>query len=116
MQSQKQVWNTFQQPKIVSLVVKAHLVVVLVLLLVGLISFGVNARAAHAQGNVAYTAQHTQQAAKPNIPNMPPTGAYNWFPYPWCTWWADSRYHQLHGVYVPWHTQSNAWQWTARAY
>ncbi len=22
----------------------------------------------------------------------------------------------MHGVYVPWTTQSNAWQWTARAY
>jgi len=40
----------------------------------------------------------------------------NPFPYPQCTWWADERYHQLHGVYVPWTTNANAWQWTARAY
>lgn len=40
----------------------------------------------------------------------------NVFPYGSCTWWADQRYYQLHGVFVPWHTQANAWQWTARAY
>ena len=40
----------------------------------------------------------------------------NVFPYPACTWWADQRYYQLHGIFVPWHTQANAWQWTARAY
>ncbi len=113
MQSQKQVWSTFQQPKIVSLVVKSHFVIVLLLLLVGVISFGVTIRAAHAQNNVAHT---TQQTAKPNTGKMPPTGAYNWFPYPWCTWWADHRYHQLHGAYVPWRTQSDAWEWTARAH
>src|SRR5437588_11228801 len=70
MQSQKQVWSTFQQPKIVSLVVKSHFVIVLLLLLVGVISLGVNIRAVHAQNNVA------QQAAKPNTGKMPPTGAY----------------------------------------
>ena len=43
-------------------------------------------------------------------------GQGNPFPYPQCTWWADERYHQLHGVYVPWTTNANAWQWTARAY
>jgi surface antigen len=116
MQSQKQVWNTFQQPKIVSLVVKAHFVVVPLLLLVVVISFGVHSSAAHARSNVAHTVQHTQQAAKPNRPQIPSTGSYNWFPYPACTWWANNRYHQLHGAYVPWHTQSDAWQWTARAY
>ena len=42
-------------------------------------------------------------------------GSSNPYPYGQCTWWADERYHQLHGVYVPWTTNSNAWQWTARA-
>jgi LysM repeat protein len=39
-------------------------------------------------------------------------------PFPWgqCTAWAALRYFQLHGVYVPWTTNANAWQWTARAY
>ncbi len=43
-------------------------------------------------------------------------GSGNPFPYPACTWWADQRYHQLHGTYVPWTTNANAWQWTQRAY
>jgi LysM repeat protein len=46
----------------------------------------------------------------------PPTGARNFFPFGACTWWADQRYFQLHGIFVPWHTQANAWQWTDRAY
>ena len=43
-------------------------------------------------------------------------GNGNPFPYPACTWWADQRYHQMHGNYVPWRTNAMAWQWTARAY
>lgn len=39
----------------------------------------------------------------------------NTFPYGACTWWANHRYHQLHGIYVPWHINANAWQWSARA-
>lgn len=57
------------------------------------------------------------------VSNMPPKGAevpipgfVNVFPYGSCTWWANQRYYQLHGVFVPWRIQSNAWQWTARAY
>lgn len=46
----------------------------------------------------------------------PAIGYRNLFPYPACTWWANQRYYQLHGVYVPWTINSNAWQWTARAY
>jgi surface antigen len=45
-----------------------------------------------------------------------PIGSGNVFPYGTCTWWANQRYFQLHGVYVPWRTQSDAWEWTARAY
>lgn len=46
----------------------------------------------------------------------PPVGARNFFPFGACTWWADQRYFQLHGVFVPWKMQANAWQWVARAY
>ena len=49
------------------------------------------------------------------VPSGPNPGV-NVFPYPSCTWWADQRYYQLHGIFVPWHTQANAWQWTDRAY
>ena len=44
------------------------------------------------------------------------TPGVNPFPYSSCTWWADQRFHQLYGIYVPWHSQANAWEWTARAY
>lgn len=43
------------------------------------------------------------------------TGGSNLFPYGQCTYWADERYHSLHGVYVPWMTNSDAWRWTMRA-
>ncbi|HLZ56567.1 MAG TPA: LysM peptidoglycan-binding domain-containing protein [Ktedonosporobacter sp.] len=43
-------------------------------------------------------------------------GQVNTFPWGVCTWWANYRYHQVHGVYVPWTTNANAWQWTTRAY
>lgn len=46
----------------------------------------------------------------------PVIGARNSFPYGQCTWWANERYHQLHGIYVPWTTNSDAWAWTDRAY
>jgi surface antigen len=47
---------------------------------------------------------------------LPTQGSMNLFPYGSCTWWANQRYFQLHGIFVPWRTQSNAWQWTARAH
>jgi surface antigen len=42
-------------------------------------------------------------------------GSANAFPYGQCTWWADQRFHQFSGTYVPWTTNANAWQWSARA-
>jgi LysM repeat protein len=46
----------------------------------------------------------------------PARGTANYFPYPQCTWWADQRYHELHGIYVPWLNQADAWEWTNRAH
>ncbi len=46
---------------------------------------------------------------------QPVRGTGNPFPYGQCTWWANQRYHDLHGVYVPWTSNANAWQWTDRA-
>jgi surface antigen len=59
-----------------------------------------------------------KQPATTVVPPPPPQsgGSGNVFPYGTCTWWADQRYFQLHGIYVPWHTQADAWEWTARAY
>lgn len=45
----------------------------------------------------------------------PVKGTGNYFSFPQCTYWANKRYYQLHGIYVPWTTQSNAWQWSDRA-
>jgi N-acetylmuramoyl-L-alanine amidase len=55
------------------------------------------------------------QQQKGNKSHAPIKGKGNFFPYGQCTWWASQRYYQLHGVYVPWITQANAWQWAARA-
>jgi surface antigen len=52
---------------------------------------------------------------KPLVKSVLQTGTYNIFPYGECTWWADQRYHQLHGIFVPWRINANAFQWVARA-
>src|SRR6266702_365516 len=59
---------------------------------------------------------YSQSMPTTTAPPTGTTGGGNVFPYGSCTWWADQRYFQLHGVFVPWHTQANAWEWTARAY
>ena len=62
------------------------------------------------------TATPPAQTVTPTpVPSGPNPGV-NVFPYPACTWWADQRYYQLHSIFVPWHSQANAWQWTDRAY
>ena len=42
-------------------------------------------------------------------------GISNPFPYGQCTWWASQRYFQLSGVYVPWTSNADAYQWSDRA-
>ena len=51
-----------------------------------------------------------------SVSDVPAHNTVNPFPYGACTWWAAQRYHDLRGFYVPWTTNSNAYQWTARAY
>ncbi len=99
--------NFSLQSKALRFVVKYHLVVLLALL-VGA-SLGLTVSGVHAQGALSSTPRHSQAA------RMLASGPSNPFPYPSCTWWANQRYHQLHGAYVPWRTQAAAWQWTARA-
>jgi len=65
-------------------------------------------------GKASGGGQAAQSPAHP-APSNGPTGSGNAFPYGQCTYWADERYHRLYGVYVPWMTNSNAWQWTSRA-
>ncbi len=47
------------------------------------------------------------------LPTPPPSvagvGTYDGFTYGQCTYWADLRYHQLTGFWVPW--GGNAWEW-----
>jgi len=112
LHSQQQVWNFFQQLRTTKRLVKGCVAVILVILFLGVI-FGLNASGARAQGSSASTAQSTSHTS---ISRRSSLYQGNQFPWPACTWWANQRYHQLHGIYVPWRTQSNAWQWTARAY
>lgn len=42
-------------------------------------------------------------------------GFANPYPYGQCTWYANQRFRQLRGFYVPWTSNANAWQWIARA-
>lgn len=42
-------------------------------------------------------------------------GLSNTFPFGQCTWWADQRYYQLHGILVPWRTDASAANWVNRA-
>jgi surface antigen len=100
-----------RQSQFVHVVVKVSLVVLIGLFFVG--GFvGVSVKGAHAQSAVGHSLSQTAHA---DTANSVPKGSYNWFPYPACTWWADQRYHELHGAYVPWKTQADAWEWTARA-
>ncbi|GAC1390899.1 MAG: hypothetical protein NVS4B11_31730 [Ktedonobacteraceae bacterium] len=43
-------------------------------------------------------------------------GGFNPYPYGQCTWYASQRFYQMHGFFVPWTSNANAWQWTTRAY
>ncbi|MBA2677061.1 MAG: LysM peptidoglycan-binding domain-containing protein [Ktedonobacteraceae bacterium] len=54
--------------------------------------------------------ESTQHLAASNV-----KGYNNIFSYGQCTWWADERYRQLHGTYVPWTNNANAAQWASRA-
>jgi N-acetylmuramoyl-L-alanine amidase len=58
---------------------------------------------------------NSNKGSKQKAP-VQPKGTRNIFPYGTCTWWADQRFFQLHGFYVPWRTRANAWEWVYRAY
>ena len=58
---------------------------------------------------------HPHPPSHPN-PHPPAKGNGNYFPYGQCTWWAAQRFHTLHGIYVPWKTNADAWEWVYRAH
>jgi surface antigen len=43
------------------------------------------------------------------------SGTSNGYPKGQCTWWADERYHQLTGYYVPWSANAKDWLFAATA-
>ena len=50
----------------------------------------------------------------PSLPTPAPgTGGFDGFTYGQCTYWADLRYHQLTGYWVPW--GGNVWEWAGGA-
>ncbi len=68
--------------------------------------------------NLIYIDQHICiPGSNGTVKSGPPPimGVGNFFPYGQCTWWAAQRYHTIHGIYVPWTTNSDAWAWSARA-
>ncbi len=68
--------------------------------------------------NLIYVAQTVcipGQGTTRNRGPAPLIGRANFYPYGQCTWWANQRYHQLHGVFVPWTINSDAWSWSNRA-
>ena len=77
---------------------------------------GTGGYAGNSGKTTTYAAPVTQTAPVAVAQPSAAVGRWNVFPYPSCTWWANQRYAQLHGYYVPWTTNSMAWQWTARAY
>jgi len=55
------------------------------------------------------------EGAPPSTDKVPKHNTSNLFPTGQCTWWANQRYHELTGYYVPWTINSNANQWSDRA-
>ena len=62
----------------------------------------------------AITVNHSGYDPGPTT-QMPVTGSSSgdYFPYGQCTWWADYRYHQMAGYFIPW--GGNAGTWAAGA-
>ena len=70
---------------------------------------GAHAAPASTKAAVEQTAPATQASVLHSVSRG------NVFPYPACTWWANQRYAQWYGGFVPWTTNAMAWQWKDRA-
>jgi len=73
------------------------------------------AQMATATANTQDVVNPTSSSSNSGSPLPPPIagGSLNHFALGECTYWADLRYHQLTGVWVPW--IGNAYQWAAGA-
>jgi surface antigen len=113
--SQKQkIWQFIQGHRGLSNVVGRTVVMTTLATIVVMYIFGSPLVSASA------SAEHLTQTSSEHAVSMvadlaPIKGTGNYFPYGQCTWWASQRYHQLHGVYVPWTTNSDAWRWSIQA-
>ena len=96
-----------------SFVVKLSVVAVMGLLFFGT-TLGVHGVGAHAQSSTKGAVERTVPVTQSSVLHSESRG--NVFPYPACTWWANQRYAEWHGSYVPWTTNSMAWQWKDRAH
>ena len=65
--------------------------------------------------DVAPKSNMSALAPAPHLSASNLKGFNNIFAYGQCTWWADERYRQLHGTYVPWTNNADAAQWANRA-
>lgn len=120
MQTHYQVRKFVHQNIVVRLLVRMGGVAFLALFLLAAL-FSVNVVGAHASTReTAASVKATGTTAVANtavsaVTSKAAKGSTNVFPYPACTWWANQRYRQLHGFFVPWTTNSMAWQWKDRA-
>ena len=113
--SQKQkIWQFIQEQCRLGNVVGRTVVMTTLAAIVMMHIFG--SPLASASANAEQHAQMTSSQAVSMEQDLAPIkGTGNYFPYGQCTWWANQRYHQLHGVYVPWTTNSDAWRWSIQA-
>ena len=102
-----------QQYNVGSLVVRLSLIAMMGLLFLGT-TLSVHAAGTHTQTVTKAAVEQSVPVAKSSV--LHSASRWNVFPYPACTWWANQRYAEWHGYYVPWTTNSMAWQWKYRAY
>ena len=113
MYTQQNKRKFLQQYNVSSFVVKMSIVALMGALFLGT-TLSVHGAGAHAaQSSTQASVERTVPGAQASV--LHSTSRWNVFPYPACTWWANQRYAQWHGYYVPWTTNSMAWQWKDRA-
>jgi surface antigen len=128
LQRRQRCWKYFQLTNVVSFVVKIGIAAVFGLLLTSVACVPslfhpneVLCAPTDKPSNTAFAASAYSLPTEDSLSLMQAhvvdrrSTRWNAFPYGQCTWYANERYRQLHGVYVPWRMGANAWQWRARA-